>query len=92
MYEKACNLKDSPGCINAGYMYSVTKNFKEAIVRYSNACELKDGRGCYNLGVMQYNAQGTAKDEKQAVENFKKGCKSSVKEACDALKELKIKF
>lgn len=53
---------------------------------------MKDGRGCYNLGVMQYNAQGTAKDEKQAVENFKKGCKSSVKEACDALKELKIEL
>ncbi|PDW57953.1 Sel1 repeat protein HcpA [Helicobacter pylori] len=92
LYEKACELKDSPGCINAGYIYSVTKNFKEAIVRYSKACELKDGRGCYNLGVMQYNAQGTAKDEKQAVENFKKGCKSGVKEACDALKELKIEL
>ncbi|GAA8623969.1 hypothetical protein HpDR69_19090 [Helicobacter pylori] len=41
---------------------------------------------------MQYNAQGTAKDEKQAVENFKKGCKSGVKEAYDALKELKIEL
>ncbi|WP_411996464.1 hypothetical protein [Helicobacter pylori] len=41
---------------------------------------------------MQYNNQGTAKNENQAVENFKKGCKSSVKEACDALKELKIEL
>ncbi len=43
LYEKACDLKDSPGCINAGYIYSVTKNFK-AIVRYSKAMQIKDGR------------------------------------------------
>lgn len=52
LYEKVCDLKDSLGCINVGYIYSVIKNFKEVIVCYFKVCELNDGRGCYNLGVM----------------------------------------
>ncbi len=72
LYEKACELKDSWGCFNAGVIYNTTKNFKEAIAHYSKACELNDDKGCYNLGVIQYKGEGMARNEKQAVENFKK--------------------
>ncbi len=53
---------------------------------YDKACELKDSRGCYHLGVMQYNAQGTAKDEKQAVENFKKVANQALKKHATLLR------
>ncbi|KAB7523126.1 sel1 repeat family protein, partial [Flagellimonas olearia] len=64
---------------------------KEALDRYSKACEMKNGGGCFNLGAMQYNGEGVTRNEKQAIENFKKGCKLGAKGACDILKQLKIK-
>ncbi|EMH33806.1 hypothetical protein HMPREF1425_01415 [Helicobacter pylori GAM71Ai] len=40
----------------------------------------------YHLGVMQYNTQGTAKDENQAVENSKKAANQELKKHATLLR------
>ncbi|MCQ2849563.1 SEL1-like repeat protein [Helicobacter pylori] len=51
------------------------QDFTQAKKYFEKACELNDGDGCSALGLMQYDGIGIAKDEKQAIENFKKSCK-----------------
>ncbi|WP_423752488.1 tetratricopeptide repeat protein [Helicobacter pylori] len=51
------------------------QDFTQAKKYFEKACELNDGDGCSALGLMQYDGIGITRNEKQAIENFKKSCK-----------------
>lgn len=52
--EKACELKESSGCLYAGHIYDLNEEVEDkltAVLHYFKACDMSNAMGCYLVGV-----------------------------------------
>lgn len=83
--QKACDDKDSRGCVNLGVMQNegvgVKQNKDAAISYFQMACGMGDKVGCADAAMMAIEA----KDLKTASLFFSKACTFGDQEACTAV-------
>lgn len=91
LYERACELKDVPSCVNAARMHAagdgVPRNRARQIELLSTACLLGDSLAC-NVPAKAYaTGNGVARDERRAKELWQHACGAGVESACEAIGE-----
>lgn len=93
LYEKACGMKNSEGCLSAGRMYEfhhgVDKDDAKAVAFYGRSCDMDNPVGCANLAVMLQNGRGAARDDARAAELFDRACTRGSGLACEKAKALR---
>lgn len=91
LLDKACTLKSSRACNNAGTAWSDGKegapsvDHAKARKYYEKACALKNGLGCFNLGNVHRLGEDVPVDLKLAFANFKKSCELDEAKGCTEL-------
>ena len=79
--EDACKRGDAEGCNTAASILFSFKMYKEAFNLFKKGCDnLNNAISCYNVGDFFFNGyDGIKKDEKKAIEYWKKACELSIK-------------
>jgi len=87
--KKTCDLGNSIGCTNLGFLYEKGKNgtinLHKALKFYSKACDLKSGQGCHNIGRMYERGKGISFNLTKAIEFYSKACDLKNGQGCNAL-------
>jgi TPR repeat protein len=88
-FERACALRDGPGCAHLAYLYAggdgVPRDHAKATSLYEQSCSLGDPEGCYNVGLNYESGRGVAKDLARGVAAYDAGCKGGSPMACTNL-------
>lgn len=89
LHSKACNGGNAPACSNLGAMYFLGQGVKKDIVKsasyFRKACNGKDWIGCFKFAI---HNEVNLKDNKKAMQFYKKACDLGKKEKYLEKKEM----
>ena len=81
-FTKACDLYNIKGCKLAAELYTLTEEFKQAVMMYQKACFLDDGESCYKVGSQLMTGTGCPLDKSLANKYFVISCINDYDQAC----------
>lgn len=94
-YARACDLRASVGCVNAGAIYAEAEKYADAASYFVRACELRNADGCFNAGVGHLYGQGVVESEflakiyfNDAIRLYNARCERDDASACEMLAKI----
>jgi TPR repeat protein len=96
-YEKACELRDADGCVEAASMYAgdptgeSEPDMARAIRLYLQGCEGGSPAGCADLAELYRDGSEVPKDKAKAITFFRKACGLGDASACNEAARLEGK-
>ncbi len=93
IFTKACENKNSEGCVNLGLMYKtgagVTIDYIKAVNLWEKACAMNNANGCIRVAFMYGKSKKIQPDQVKAKKFFKKACTLGESLGCEMDKEYK---
>lgn len=93
LYERACDLGESNGCMNGGTLYfygggDPPPDPARGLGLLERACDLKHSLGCLKIGIVYQLGHGVAPDPELAFGYFQRACDLGLQGGCQYAGEL----
>lgn len=82
LFEKACEARYAPGCVQAGDVLSRGGKVTDATERYQTGCRLDARHGCFELAQLHERGKFKGADIKLAVDYYRKTCNIDPTRGC----------